>query len=44
MPSAKTDDDDMVGEVVGDGGGVLDAPASGAVLPDFKIAISSSIC
>ena len=27
MPSAKTDDDDMVGEVVGDGGDVLDAPA-----------------
>jgi len=40
MPSAKTDDDDMVGEVVGDGGDVLDAPAFGAALPDFKIAIS----
>ena len=40
MPSVKTDDDDMVGEVVGDGGDVLDAPASDAVPPDFKIAIS----
>ena len=40
MPSVKTDDDDMVGEVVVDGGDVLDAPASDAVLPVFKIAIS----
>jgi len=40
MPSVKTDDDDMVVEVVVDGGDVLDAPASDAVLLDFKIAIS----
>ena len=36
--TVNTDDDDMVGEVLGDVGDLLDAPASDAVLPHFKVA------
>jgi len=36
--TVNTDDNDMVGEVVGLVGDVLDAPAADAVLPHFKVA------
>jgi len=36
--TVNADDDGMVGEVLGDVGDVLDAPASDTVLPYFKVA------